>query len=57
MCEYCDAIENDFNAFEGCEGIVLDNKTGKYYIVIEHFRNEINKAAINNCPWCGRKLS
>jgi hypothetical protein len=41
MCEYCENIDNDFKAFAGSEGIVLDKKTGKYNVVIEHFRNEI----------------
>ena len=56
MCESCADISEDINSFAGCEGIYYDSKDDQYYVVIEHFRGEINQTSINNCPWCGRKL-
>jgi DNA-directed RNA polymerase subunit RPC12/RpoP len=58
-CDYCNEqdIKNVKETdFEGMDGIMYDKKDNKYYLVIEHFRREINKVEINNCPQCGRKL-
>lgn len=58
MCIYCDKdyIENKTDVFSGGEGIYYDKQKDRYYIVIEHFRNEVNMTEIQYCFWCGRKL-
>ncbi len=56
MCEYCH-YTNQEDSFEGCEGVYYDKLKNKYYFVIEHFRNERNKAEVHFCPMCGVKLN
>jgi len=58
MCDYCDEQYLGFERtdFSGIDGIMYDKEESKYYLVIEHFKNEINSVEINYCPQCGKKL-
>lgn len=58
MCDYCkeENIEISERAFQGSDGIMYNKMDEKYYLVIEHFKGEINKVQIKCCPECGRKL-
>jgi ribA/ribD-fused uncharacterized protein len=59
VCDYCneeDIKNSDIHDFAGCDGIYYSEKDDKYYLVIEHCKNEINRIEIKNCPKCGRKL-
>lgn len=52
ICEFDDTEDS----FAGSEGVYHEKKDNKWYFVIEHFRNERDKAEINYCPYCGKKL-
>lgn len=54
-CEYCDKdnVEDDIR---GSDGVVYNAAEDKYYLYIEHFRNERNWVEVNYCPECGVKL-
>jgi len=57
MCEYCtEPSGTSRTEFAGGDGIMYNENDGKHYLVIEHFRREINQLEISHCPQCGRKL-
>lgn len=55
MCEYCDK-GNTEDGLRGSDGIYYDVAEQKYYLYIEHFRNEKYYLEVNFCPECGLKL-
>jgi hypothetical protein len=55
-CEYCNENNNADN-LRGNDGVFYNNEDGRYYLYIEHFRNEIYMISVNYCPKCGLELS
>jgi hypothetical protein len=52
-CEYCEEGNTEDNS-RGSDCVIY--KDNKYYLYIEHFRNEKYFIPINYCPECGVKL-
>lgn len=52
-CVMCDPNNSPDN-LHGSEGVIF--KDNKYYLHIEHFRNEVIQIEIKFCPTCGDKL-
>ena len=54
MCEYCSQENSDI--CNGSDHIYYDKVANKYYLIAEHYKDEIISIEAKYCLECGRKL-